>query len=147
MSNLVRWEPFEELGSLQNEMRRMLERNWNRPWWSFEGIGLDIPMDVYEKGDSTVVKVALPGVKPEDVQVTALGNTLTISGEVKGEENVEERSYIRRERRYGKFSRTISLPNEVSTDKIQAEFENGMLILTIPKAEEARSKRIQIKVK
>ena len=147
MSSLIRWEPLEELTSLQNEMRRMFERNPVRPWWPPEGMNLDMAMDVYEKQDNTIVKIALPGVKPEDVQVSVLGNALTITGEVKGEDDVEEKNYIRRERRYGKFSRTVSLPGQLPADKIQAEYENGVLILTIPKAEEAKSKRIQVKAK
>jgi HSP20 family protein len=95
-------------------------------------------LDAYETKDEIVFTAVVPGVKPKDIEVTVARGVLTIKGEIKTEEEVEERDYIRRERRYGKFCRTMTLPKEVNTDKAQAEFEDGILKLTLPKAEAAK---------
>lgn len=89
----------------------------------------------------------MPGVKPEDIDITITGDTLTIKGEVKAEEKVEKANYIRRERRYGAFSRSLTLPTSVVAEKAKAEFENGVLTLTLPKAEEVKPKTIKVKAK
>jgi HSP20 family protein len=94
-----------------------------------------------------VVKMWLPGVKPEDIQVSVTNGVLTIRGEVKEEKEEKEKTYHLRERRYGSFSRSVSLPNDVSADKADADFENGVLTLTLPKAEEAKAKTITVKAK
>lgn len=146
MSNLVRWDPFGRLMSWPDIVRHMFESSLVRPSL-LEPFGPDLALDMYETGDSVVVKVAVPGVKPDEIEVSVVGDTLTIRGETKVEEDVEEQSYIRRERRYGKFSRTITLPTRLETDKAEAEFENGILVLTLPKAEEVKPKSIQVKVK
>jgi HSP20 family protein len=94
-----------------------------------------------------VVKASLPGVKPEDVDITISGDTLTIKGETKTEEEVKREDYLYQERRYGSFSRTIALPSSLQTDKAEATFENGVLTLTIPKIEEVKPKTIKVKPK
>jgi HSP20 family protein len=94
-----------------------------------------------------VVKTSVPGVKPEDIDITISGNTLTISGETTEEEEVTKDNYIRRERRYGSFSRSVILPEGLEPDKGEASFEDGVLTLTIPKAPEAKPKVIKIKGK
>ena len=147
MSSLVKWEPFEGLMSLEKAMDRLLENTFVRPSFFGPLFGEELALDMYETDNDVVIKAALPGVKPEDIQISVVGNTLTIKGEVKEEEEVEERNYIRRERRYGKFARSVALPGEVEADKAKAEFENGILTLTIPKAEEAKPKTIEVKVK
>jgi HSP20 family protein len=147
MGSLTRWEPFEGLDSLQDDMRRLLGSTLARPWWPLESVEQGFTMDMFEKEGNIVIKVALPGVKPEDVQVTAIGNTLTIKGELKAEENVGDKSYIHRERRYGKFSRTVTLPGDVPVEDIQAEFEHGVLTLTVPKADKSKVKKIEVKAK
>lgn len=146
MTSLIRWDPFDEVVSLQRAMDRLMEETWPFPSLFRERV-LDLAMDMYETDDSVVVKTAVPGVKPEDIEVTVVGNTLTIKGETKAEEKVEEKNYIRRERRYGKFARTVALPTHVEPDKAKAEFENGILTLTIPKKEEAKPKTIEVKAK
>ena len=110
--------------------------------------GMEIPaVDMYQTDDAVVVKSAIPGIKPEDIDISITGDTLTIKGETRVEEEVNEENYIRRERRYGSFCRSLALPLPVVTDKAEAEFENGVLTLTLPKAEEVKPKAIKIKAK
>lgn len=146
MSSLMVWEPFGRPLSLRRVMDRLFEDSFVRPM-SGEFSGGNLAVDVYETGDNFVVKAMLPGVKPEDIEVTVLGDTLEIKGEIRGEEEIEKQKYILRERRYGKFRRTVTLPGKVETDKAEAKFENGVLTLSVPKAEEAKSKSIEVKVK
>lgn len=143
---LRRWEPFSELASLRQSMDRLMEEAF-RPFRALVGPESLASMDVYQRPDAVVVKVSLPGVKPEDVHITVQGNTLTIRGEVKAEEEVKEEDYLLQERRYGSFSRTVTLPDGLAIDRAEATFENGVLTIVVPKAEEARPKSIQVKVK
>jgi HSP20 family protein len=101
-------------------------------------------LDVYETPDSVVVKAAVPGVKPEDVEITVKGNYLALSGETKEETETKDKNYLRRESRVGTFSRVIELPNGVHTDKAEATSENGILTITFPKAEQVRPKTIKV---
>jgi len=107
----------------------------------------EVAVDMYETKDDVVVKATLPGVKPEDLQVRVEGGILHIDAETKSEEKVEEKNYVRRERRYGKVSRSIALSSDVYADKASAEFEQGILTLKLPKREEVKAKSVQIKVK
>jgi HSP20 family protein len=101
------------------------------PW---EGPELGFPLDVYETEDSLMVKAALPGVKPEEVEISVTGDTLTIKGE----------NYHRRELRYGSFCRSVPLPTGVNHHKAEAVFEQSVLTVTLPKAEEAKPKTIKV---
>jgi len=92
-----------------------------------------------------VVKASLPGIKPEEVDITISGDTLTIKGEHKEEQKVKQEDYLRKERYYGAFSRSLILPVQVKSDKAEAVFENGILTLTLPKAEEVKPKQIKVK--
>jgi HSP20 family protein len=109
--------------------------------------GEPLALDVYETADSVVVKTSVAGVKPEEIDITITGDLLTIKGETKTEEKVEEANYIRQERRYGTFQRSVQLPGSLVTDKAQATFENGVLTLTIPKSEQSRPKTIKVEAK
>jgi HSP20 family protein len=101
-----------------------------------------------DKEDEILVKATVPGMNAEDIEISTVGNTLTIKGEVKEEkEEGEEGKYIYRERRYGTFNRSFTLPDEINTDEAEAEFEDGVLTLTLPKAESAKRKSITIKSK
>ncbi|MFW6126269.1 MAG: Hsp20/alpha crystallin family protein, partial [Chloroflexota bacterium] len=102
-------------------------------------------LDVYQRPDQLVVKASLPGVKPEDVDITVTGDTLTIQGETKADEEVKREDYIYQEHRYGSFSRSLALPPNLRTDKADASFEDGILTVTIPRAEEAKPKAIKVK--
>lgn len=101
-------------------------------------------MDIYETPDSYEIEAAMPGIKPEDVDITLNNNALTIRGETKVEEEKEDKSYHLRERRAGAFLRSITLPSSINADAIEARYDNGVLKLRLPKAEEAKSKHIQI---
>lgn len=95
--------------------------------------GETLAIDMYETADSVVVKTAVPGVKPEDIDITITGNSLTIAGETKAEEKVEEENYIRRERRYGRFSRSVTLPSGVQGEKAEATFDHALLTPPYPR--------------
>jgi HSP20 family protein len=102
---------------------------------------------MYQTANDVVIKASLPGVKPEQVDISITGDTITIKGEHKEEEEVKEEDYFRKERRYGAFGRSIQIPVSVQSDKAEAVFENGILTLTLPKAEEIRPKQIKVKAK
>ncbi len=146
--SITRWEPFRDLISLREAMDGLFEEGWvwPRPGWRLP-LQESLAIDIYETPDNVVVKTAVPGVKPEDIDITITGNTLTIAGETKAEEKVEEENYVRRERRYGRFSRSITLPSGAQGEKAEATFEHGLLTLSIPKAEEAKAKVIKVKSK
>lgn len=149
MMNLVRWEPFRDLVSLREAMDRLFEESFVRPrarWLAPAGVET-LAVDMYETDDAVVVKSAIPGAKPEDLDVSVTGDTLTIKGETRTEEEVKEENYIRRECRYGSFCRSLTIPVPVVSDKAEAEFEDGVLILTLPKAEEVKPKAIKVKAK
>ena len=149
MSNLVHWEPFRELVSLREAMDRLFEESFVRPGverLAPVGAGT-VAVDMYQTDDAIVVKSSIPGIKPEDIDISITGDTLTIKGETRAEEEIHEENYLRRERRYGAFCRTLTLPLPVVTAKAEAEFENGVLTLTLPKAEEVKPRTIKIKAK
>lgn len=149
MSSLIRWEPINELVTLRDAMDRMFEESFVRPRasWIAPMSAATLAIDVYETKDDVVVKAALPGVKPEALAVTITGNTLNISGESKEENETKDQDMVRKELRYGSFSRTVTLPNGLKGDKADATFEHGMLTLKIPKAEEIKPKSIKVQAK
>ena len=149
MSNgIVRWDPIREMVSLRDAMNRLFEDSFVRPaTWLAPFEGGQLALDVVDTKEDVVVKASVPGIKPEDIDITITGDVLTIKGETKAEQKTEDANYIRQERRYGAFERTLSLPTTVVSDKAKAEFENGVLTLTLPKAEEVKPKTIKIKAK
>ena len=149
-NEVVRWEPFSEMVSLRDAVNRLFEDSFIRPaaWpLPFDGTALNMPIDVIETKESVIVKAVVPGVKPDEIDISIIGDTLTIKGESKVEEKVEEGNYIRKERRFGAFQRTLTLPISIVADKTKAEFEDGVLTLTLPKAEQAKPKSIKVTVK
>ncbi len=142
---IQRWEPFREIVSLRDAVNSLLQESFVRPGSLLANGGhAMVPLDIAETENEFIVKASLPGVRPEDVQITAHGDTLTIRGEIKAEEEKKGEHYHLRENRYGQFQRTVTLSIPISADKAQAHFENGVLTLTLPKAEEARPKQIKI---
>lgn len=149
MRSLRRWEPFSELMSLREAMDRLFEESFVRPGtrWLAPFEMPTVALDMYETEDDVVVKATIPGVKPEDIDITITGDTLSIKGEAKEETEVKRENYIRQERRYGAFSRSVTLPSGVEMEKAEASFEHGILTLNIPKAEEVKPKTIKVKAK
>ncbi len=149
MSNLTRWEPMREMVTLRDAMDRLFDDAFTRPWGLANGgRGMGMPaVDMYQTDDDVVVKTAIPGIKPGDVQISVTGDTLTIKGELKENNDNKEKAYHIREQRWGSFERTLSLPTDVKADKATADFENGVLTITLPKAEEVKPKTITVKAK
>jgi len=145
---IERWHPLTDLMSLRQAMDRLFEDSFVRPS-RFLTLGetAEPALEVYQTPDEVVVKAALPGLKPEDVSIDISGETLTIQGESKAEQEIKREDYLYQERRYGAFSRKVVLPSGLEPDKAEATMEDGVLTLTIPKAEEVKPKAIQIKAK
>lgn len=143
--SLMRWDPFAEMRSLREVMDRLFDESFVQPAaWLERTMPGDLDLDLIETGDALVVKASVPGVKPEDVDITVQNNVLTIQGETREEREAAEGRYHRRERRYGSFRRSVALPVDVNADAADARFEDGVLTITLPKTEQARAKRIPI---
>jgi HSP20 family protein len=133
--------------SLRQAMDKLFEDSFvGLPRLTLNGLG-EFPIDMYQEKDNLVVKAALPGVKPEELDITIADNTLTIRGEHKEEQETKEDDYIHRERYYGAFSRSVAIPMEVKGEKAEASFEEGVLTLTLPKADEIKPRQIKVKPK
>lgn len=146
MSNLIRFEPMREMITLREAMDRLFNDAFT-PSLSATG-GWQAPaVDLYQTDDEVVVKAALPGMKSDDVQISVTGDMLTIKGEFKQAEEKKEKAYSLREQRFGAFERTFGLPTAVVADKARADFENGILTITLPKAEEVKPRMITVKAK
>jgi HSP20 family protein len=146
MSNLARWEPVREMMTLREAMDRLFDDAFTRPV-SLSGGSVIPAIDLYQTDDEVVVKAALPGLKAEDVQISITADVLTLRGEFRKETEQKEATYHIREQRFGSFERAIMLPTDVQSDKSKAEFENGVLTVTLPKAETVKPKTINIKAK
>jgi HSP20 family protein len=147
MSSLIRWEPAREMMSLREAMDRLFDDAFTRPL-SMSGNAWSVPaVDMYQTDNEVVVKAALPGIKSDEVQINVTGEVLTLKGEMKQESETKEKTYHLREQRWGAFERSIILPTDVVADKAKADFENGVLTITLPKAEEVKPKTITIKSK
>src|SRR5215470_16727483 len=147
---VVRWEPFRDLVSLQDRMNRLFDESFrgrvaSEDDWALGGSWAP-PVDIYEKDGNIVLTAELPGVDPKDVDVRVENNVLTLRGERKLESEVKKESYHRVERSYGTFSRSFTLPNVIDTEKIKAEYKDGVLRMSLPKKEEAKPKQISINV-
>ena len=143
---LVRWEPMRELNTLQGEMNQLFNSFFDQ---GAEGTGRRRwapAVDLLERDDSLVLRADLPGLTEDDVQIEVRDDVLTISGERKAEHEDRENGYYRVERSFGSFARTLQLPAGVDADGIAAQFENGVLEITIPKPEERKPRRIEIGV-
>jgi HSP20 family protein len=146
MTRLIRWEPVREMNCMRDAMDRVFEEDFPRPIIPALWDTASIPtMDLYQTENEVVVKMGLPGVAPEDIQISVTNGVLSIRGEVKEEKEEKEKTYHLHERRFGSFSRSVTLPSNVSVDKSDAVFDNGVLTLTLPKAEEAKAKTITVK--
>ena len=143
MNYITRWNPYRDMAIMRRSMDRLVDsffEDANLP----ETVTWGVALDVAEKEGEFVVQASLPGVKPEDIDVTFTNNTLTIKGEVRSEEEREESRYHLRERRYGMFARSITLPRGIDGDHIEASYKDGVLTLRLPKREEIKPRRIEI---
>jgi HSP20 family protein len=146
MSNLTRWEPVREMMTLREAMDRLFDDAFTRPLGTNGGSTVPA-IDLYQTDNEVVLKAALPGLKADDVQITVTNDVLTLRGEFKWEDRHEDATYHIREQHYGSFERSIALPVDVQTNKAQADFQNGVLTITLPKAESVKPKTISIKAK
>ena len=145
MNMVRRTSPFGEMLSLRNAMDRLFDETFWRPTWGARGLEeWQLPLDVQTTADALIVKAALPGIRPDDVDITIDGTTLTIQGRLNEEREEDEQGYLVREIRRGSFSRSVALTSDLKTDEAKASFENGIVTLTIPKAEQAKPRRIPI---
>jgi len=149
---IVRWEPFRDLMTVQDRMNRIFDeafrgagRTAGEEDWALGGAWAPA-VDIYEHEGNLVLKAELPGIDPKDVDVRVENNVLTLHGERKFESEVKREQYHRVERAYGTFSRSFTMPSVVDTEKIKAEFKDGVLRVTLPQREEAKPKQISIAV-
>ncbi len=142
--SMVRWEPFKDLMNLRETMDRLFEDSMVRsgPRWTAAEARCELPLDVYTTDEELVIIASVPGVKPEDVEITIEGDTVTIKGEIPAP--VENVAYAAQERPYGKFQRVLRLNIPVQADKAEASFDRGVLTLTLPRREETRPRTIKI---
>lgn len=147
MANLIRRDPVSDLLSWNRTMERMLNNLYDGEFGFGEPLNLRMPIDVIENDNEFVVKADVAGIDPDNIEITYTDNNLSIKGEIETEreEEGEEGRYHLRERRYGTFSRTISMPGTVDVESIQAETKNGVLKIHLPKKEEVKPRRIEIK--
>ncbi len=142
---LTRWDPFQEMLNLRRTVDRLFDNASPDHEWSQPALwGLTV--DMVEKEDDIIVKASVPGINPDDLDISFADDTLTIKGESKSDNEVKEDQYHVRERRFGSFARNITLPTKIKADAIEASYHNGVVTLRLPKAEEVKPKRIAIKV-
>ena len=149
MSRIVRWDPFRDMLAMRTQMDRIMDE------WLRESNGVEnsengqsamrLALDVRVIDNHFTVKASIPGIKPEDLEISFNENTLMIQGESKEEHVDENERYHLRERRYGRFVRSVTLPVPVNSDEIDAQYDNGVLTLTLPKAEEIKPRKINVR--
>ena len=150
MTALVRWQPYREMVSLSDVVDRMLSNAFIRPFdlaAPFWGATQAMPVDVIENDEGYTVKASVPGVKPEELDITVENNVLTIRAERKVEDKKDEDNVRWQERYYGQLERCFTLTNDVDASKAKAELEHGVLTLTLPKAETVKPKTIKVQAK
>ena len=145
-NEILGFDPFVELNAYRDALRQLVEGGWFMPRDLLPSAvaAVVIPIDMMDTGPEIIVQTNLPGVKPEEVSVTVVGNTLTIKGTTQQQEEFQGASYLRRERRSASFTRSVSLPVTVDAEHGEAKFQNGVLTLTLPKAEAVRPKTINV---
>jgi len=145
MTQLTSWQPFREMRRMHNMLDRLMDQSLYGSADDSDGYATLIPVDVYQTDDEVSIKATVPGLKAEDIQISIIGDTLSISGEIESEHEEEGREYFVRERRMGSFSRSMTLPVTVDADKAAADFEAGVLTITLPKVEAEKPKMISVK--
>jgi HSP20 family protein len=143
MSTIVRWNPFREMAAMQSTLDRLFDESWRTTWPEFTGNTL--AFDVYDSDNAYTAIAALPGLSADQINVKLHDGSLTISAELPQPQAPENARPLLQERTFGKFSRTISLPQRVNADQVEAVYENGILTLTLPKVPEVQPKQIAVK--
>jgi HSP20 family protein len=147
MTVLTRWEPFHEFSTLQDRMNRLFrETQGNSQDETLTNSSFAPAVDVYEDEHNVTLKIEVPGIDEKDIDVRIENNTLTVHGERKIEKEEKEENYRRVERQYGSFTRTFNLPPSVDAEKVQADYDKGVLNITLPKKAEAKPKQIKVNV-
>lgn len=151
--NLMRFQPdlwlspFDRLSNLRDEINRLFQSPFAEGGHESEFFhGWSPALDIYENKDNLVVKVELPGMKKEQIDLSLHENTLTISGERKSQWKEGEGSASREERFFGRFQRTVTLPKPVDSNRVTAQYQDGILTVTLPKTEESKPRQIEVKV-
>lgn len=146
LNDFFNMDPFAEMNSVREAVRQMMEAGWPNPRDLMPAgmASVVIPVDMLDTGPDIVIQTNLPGVKPENLNISVTGTTLTIKGMIKPGSELEGASYLRRERRATNFYRAVVLPVEVDADQANAVFEDGVLTLTLPKSEKIRPKTIRV---
>ncbi|MEJ2070969.1 MAG: Hsp20/alpha crystallin family protein [Syntrophobacterales bacterium] len=145
--DLIQWRPFREVSRLRNEMDRLWDEYFGagRRAFRLEEEAWLPAVDVSETGDKITVKAEIPGMEAKDIEISMVGDTLTIKGEKKAETEEKDENYHMVERTYGSFSRAMKLPAVVDAEKVEATYKNGVLTVVLPKMEEVKPKAIEIK--
>ena len=143
---ISKWEPFRDMLSLRADMDRLFSSLFGGGYEEREGLWAPL-VDIEEDNDTIMVKVEIPGMKKEDIKVSVQSNILTITGERKHESETKNKTFHRVERSYGKFSRMITLPTDVDSDKVKANYKDGILSITLPKPEAVKPKHIDVEIK
>lgn len=146
---LRRWEPFPEMTPLREAMDRLFEQSFLRPGLLSEMLreARLLPVDMYETEDNVIIRAQVPGLRPEDIDIRIVGDTVTISGERKAEEKIKEEDYLIHEMPTGRFHREIISPVPIKPEAAKASFENGVLTIELPKTEKAKMRQVKIQVK
>jgi HSP20 family protein len=147
MMNLVRWNPWKEMSVLQNRMNHLFNEPFFRSGREDDELSMGAwhpAVDMFDNDDKIVIKAELPGMKKNDFSVDVKDRVLTLSGERNYDNEVKEENYYRRERAYGKFQRAFSLPADVDSDKIKADFKDGLLKIEVPKPEKQKPREITV---
>ena len=140
---MQRFDPFAELRRMDAAFNRFWNTGARAP--EVEAARWDIPMDVLQEGDDLIVRASLPGVEPDDIQVTLEDGLLTIEGETASETEEQRGDFLLRERRAGRFHRALRLPRSVDSEKAEPSYANGVLTITVPKQEAKKARRLAIK--
>jgi len=148
MTVLTRWEPFREFSTLQDRMNRLFRESYNEGGRdeSLTASSFAPAVDVYEDEHNVTLKVEAPGINEKDIDIQLENNTLTVHGERKIEKDEKEENYRRVERQYGSFTRTFTLPPTVEGEKVSANYDKGVLKITLPKKAEAKPKQIKVNI-
>lgn len=144
MAQLTRWDPFREMMTLRTAMDRLFNDTFS-PTGLFDSTTWSLALDVAEKDNQFVVQAAIPGINPDDLDISLSDNVLTIKGETKAETESDEGQYHLRERRFGSFCRSVQLPTSVEADAVDASYKDGVLTLNIPKAEAVKPRKISVR--